>query len=33
MGDAKTSLIDVRDVAAVAANALTAPRDHAGKLS
>ena len=31
MGDAKTSLIDVRDVAAVAANALTAPGDHADK--
>ena len=31
MGDVKTSLIDVRDVAAVAANALTAP-GHAGKI-
>jgi uncharacterized protein YbjT (DUF2867 family) len=31
MGDAKTSLIDVRDVAAVAAKVLSEPEAHAGK--
>ncbi|MGB7845604.1 MAG: SDR family oxidoreductase [Candidatus Acidiferrum sp.] len=31
MGNAKTSLIDVRDIAVVAAKALTEPRAHAGK--
>ncbi len=31
MGDAKTSLIDVRDVGAAAARALLAPAGHAGK--
>jgi uncharacterized protein YbjT (DUF2867 family) len=31
MGDAKTSLIDVRDIALVAAKALTQPAAHAGK--
>jgi uncharacterized protein YbjT (DUF2867 family) len=31
MGDAKTSLIDVRDIAVVAAKALTLPAAHAGK--
>jgi uncharacterized protein YbjT (DUF2867 family) len=31
MGKAKTSLIDVRDVAAVAARVLTEPNTHAGK--
>jgi uncharacterized protein YbjT (DUF2867 family) len=31
LGTAKVSLIDVRDVATVAANVLTAPGEHAGK--
>ena len=31
MGNAKTSLIDVRDVGAAAARALTSPAEHAGK--
>ncbi len=32
MGDAKTSLIDVRDIGAVAAEILSEPRLHAGKI-
>jgi uncharacterized protein YbjT (DUF2867 family) len=31
MGNARTSYIDVGDIASVAANALTAPGEHAGK--
>jgi uncharacterized protein YbjT (DUF2867 family) len=31
LGDAKISLIDLRDIAAVAAKALTEPQAHAGK--
>jgi uncharacterized protein YbjT (DUF2867 family)/predicted SnoaL-like aldol condensation-catalyzing enzyme len=32
MGDAKTSYLDIRDIASVAVNALTKPADHAGKI-
>jgi uncharacterized protein YbjT (DUF2867 family) len=32
MGNARTSFLDLRDIAAVAANALAAPDSHAGKV-
>ncbi|MGH9759579.1 MAG: SDR family oxidoreductase [Blastocatellia bacterium] len=32
MGDARTSFLDVRDIAVVAAKALTSPAEHAGKV-